>query len=155
RGRDGSQEPVGARRAPRPRPREVQEAVTLPDRFVLHVATSNDVLAVSSGALRHAVFVEDHYTHHNSGLRPEKGGLYCPEIFGPVDGPLEDDRRRDQFGHIELATTMRHPSFGSPLRHIAVLPPGYRRFQRTPEGGLVDHDLKSLYGRLIAINARL
>jgi DNA-directed RNA polymerase beta' subunit len=127
----------------------------LPDRFVLRTATSDDVLAASSGVLRNATFVEDHYRGGEGGLRPEKGGLFCTQIFGRLDGSLEDDRRCDRFGHIELAKTMRHPWFETPLRHLAVLPPGYRRFQRTPEGGLAEHELTELYGRLIAINARL
>src|SRR5262245_42057870 len=128
---------------------------SLPDRFVLRAATSDDVLAISSGALRHAVFVEHHYTVREGGLRAEKGGMFCTEIFGPLDGKLEEDARKDRFGHIELAVPMQHAWFGTPLRHLAVLPPGYRPFQRTPEGGLVPHDLTDLYGRIIALNARL
>ncbi len=127
----------------------------LPNRFVLRPTTTEDIHAVSSGPLRHAVFVQDHYAIRRAALRPVKGGMFCTEIFGQLDDSLELDRRTHRFGHIELAVPLRHPWFDVPVRHVAVLPPGYRPFRRTPEGALGMHDLSELYGRLIEINAQL
>jgi len=131
------------------------QRLSLPESFTLAPATAEDVLAVSSGVLRKAVFVEDHYSMRDGALRPARGGLFCEDIFGALDGSLESDRRVDRFGRVPLAIPMNHPWFDVPVKELAVLPPGYRPFVRTPEGELRPHDLTTLYGRLIAINARL
>jgi DNA-directed RNA polymerase beta' subunit len=124
-----------------------------PSKFVLRPAKPDEILTASSGALRNSGFVD--YEWKSGSIRPVPRGLYCPEIFGPLEGTLEADDRRERFGHIELMMTLNHPWFGTPFRYVPVVPPGYRRFGVTPEGVPCEHDLARLYGGLLAANAIL
>jgi len=57
---------------------------------------------------------------------PERGGLFCPRIFGPVSWARADvativrDERSDRWGHVELPGSERI---------VLVIPPAFRRFR--------------------------
>jgi hypothetical protein len=65
---------------------------------------------------------------------PERGGLFCTEIFGPVSwsaGSMAEaagDDRAERFGHIELPISVVFG--GAPRTVIVVVPPVVRRFRR-------------------------
>jgi hypothetical protein len=64
---------------------------------------------------------------------PERNGLYCETIFGPVswsasEQKIHQDERRDFYGHIELPVPIARRD-GPARQVIVVVPPIYRRFR--------------------------
>lgn len=62
---------------------------------------------------------------------PEKGGLYCEEIFGAVSWQANEmafdrDDRSELWGHIELLVALAFA--GNLVTKVALVPPVYRKF---------------------------
>lgn len=110
----------------------------------------------------------------------EKDGLFCEKIFGPVkDYECQCGRcsgyrykekvcekcgvevtsssvRYERFGHIELATPIKHPFLpDSTLFVLPILPPKLRPMAKRSNGSFVTSDLNDLYRRVINLNNRL
>jgi DNA-directed RNA polymerase beta' subunit len=117
---------------------------------LLVVVEDEDVRARSRGAVR-AVYG----SLFRANLRPERGGLYCDELFGAWPGLEEPDLRRERFGHIELARPVLHPWLGIPMTALAVLPPGYRAMRDLGEGRFEEPDLTVLYAVVLERNQML
>jgi hypothetical protein len=89
--------------------------------------TDEQVRARSSGEVRKP----ESYNYRT--FLPEKGGLYCPTIFGPVswsamEHHIDQDVRRDRYGHIELPCPIARRD-GPARQVILVVPPMYRQFR--------------------------
>jgi hypothetical protein len=110
---------------------------------------ADEVLALSSGAITKP----DSYNYRT--MKPERGGLYCEDIFGPSKliaeseastskgggvvkraVRLDVDDRKERWGHIELPEPpIAHPLLteekdASLITHVLVIPPAYRCFIR-------------------------
>ncbi len=139
--------------------------------FATEVAWLDDdaVRALSEGA------VVKPWTINERTLKPERGGIHCAQIFGPVDdlcclctkyrgpehrdvtcekcGVLVTDHtiRGGRFGHIEFAMPLKHPWSGLEIQSCLVLPAGLRevapeRIGKKPTG------LNALYVELLKRN---
>jgi DNA-directed RNA polymerase beta' subunit len=106
----------------------------------MRVLRSDEALALSGGAITKP----DSYNYRT--MKPERGGLYCEEIFGAVDLKQEEtsasgivkravrldaDDRKERWGQIDLPIAVAHPLHKEEtIEHVLVLPPAYRRFLR-------------------------
>jgi DNA-directed RNA polymerase beta' subunit len=88
-------------------------------------------------------------------LRPQRGGLYCDELFGAWRGLSEPDRRSEQFGHVELAQPVDHPWLGIHMVALPVLPPGFRPMRHLGDGRFEEPDLTVLYAVVLERNQML
>lgn len=115
------------------------------------------------------------WTINERTSRPERGGLHCAQIFGPVEdlscictkyqgaghrdvvcdkcGVLvtETSVRERRFGHIDLSLPLMHPWSGATIEALLVLPAGLRevaaeRIGKAPKG------LNALYAELLKRN---
>jgi len=156
-------------------PRERIEAELAEQRpgLGLRWLEAEDVRARSRG-----VIVNAHGLNARTG-KPERGGLLCCRIFGPVEelccictkyggaehrgvtcekcgvDVLERAVRHERFGHIELPVSVPHPwAPERPVECLLVLPPGFRE-QAASERRYELRGVNGLYQRVIWRAAQL
>lgn len=117
--------------------------------------SADEVVACSHGE------VTSPETYNHRTYVPERWGLYCEEIFGPVawkrgELAMDRDERAKRWGHLVLTTAVEHPvKMGAMLTAIPVVPPAFRRFRRMQlEGGMIEPDLDTQYRAIIHFNRR-
>jgi hypothetical protein len=92
---------------------------------------------MTEAAMRSSGRVENPETYNYRTFLPERRGLYCEDIFGPVpwkagEQRMAEDQRRERWAHVELPFDVAR-GVGSGAR-LWVVPPAYRRFSLlTPE----------------------
>jgi len=142
--------------------------------FSLTLTTPKEILGWSKGEVKKAETMD-----YRSG-EPERGGLFCQRIFGPIrdwecacgkhqwpkdKGKIcdrcgveivESRVRRERFGHIKLAQPVIHPFCPSViLEYLPVIPPDWRPMVRIENGQWASSDLNEAYQRIINRNNRL
>lgn len=141
--------------------------------IILKPMTTAEIRAQSSGEVTQAM------TINYRTFKPERGGLFCERVFGPVKdwecycGRYKGSQYKDKicdrcgvkvtrkevrwrrFGHINLPKPVLHPLTRVKLEAIPVLPPGLRPMDRQPSGSWVTSDVNDLYRRLVSQANRL
>ena len=93
-------------------------------------------------------------SYHARTDEPIPGGLFAPEIFGPVERTpdrVAAETRRKSWGHIELPFPVPHPFGGGFLEVVPVLPPWFRPIIVTGSTGWMTSDLNVLYRKVIEL----
>jgi DNA-directed RNA polymerase beta' subunit len=144
-------------------------------RCRLRPAEAQAIVARSRGKItRNPVAHDIYFRAGESTPRFERGGFYCPTLFGRRAEPSRasrgkrgkhgsgppsrllsviDDFDPTAFAHIELSAPFPHPWLGFEMTVLSVLPAAYRKPQEDGEGLLIP-DLSRIYADIHYSNDR-